>query len=146
MLSRRLNTETQTTMRRVRVAPALLLLLPLPLLAVEPRAVRATSPPVIDGDLSDPIWQTAPEITGFTQHDPEDGKPATQKTVVKVAYDEQAVYIAAKMDDARPVTTVLGRRDTSLESDWFRIYIDAQHDRLTGASFWVNPSNVQVDM
>lgn len=110
------------------------------------RAVRAAAPPVIDGNLNDAVWQSAPEITGFTQHDPDDGKPATQKTAVKVAYDEQAIYIAARMEDTKPVTTLLGRRDNSLESDWFRIYIDAQHDRLTGSSFWVNPSNVQLDM
>jgi hypothetical protein len=110
------------------------------------QAVRATVAPVIDGDLNDAVWQTAPEITAFTQHDPDDGKPATQKTVVKVAYDDQALYIAARMEDARPVTTLLGRRDNSLESDWFRIFIDAQHDRSTGAGFWVNPSNVQIDM
>jgi len=109
------------------------------------RAIRATTAPVIDGDLNDAVWQSAPEITGFTQHDPDDGKPATQKTTVKVAYDDQAIYIAAKMEDSKPVTTLLGRRDNNLESDWFRIYIDAQHDRLTGASFWVNPSNVQFD-
>ena len=109
-------------------------------------AVRAAKPPVIDGDLSDEVWQKAPEITGFTQHDPDDGKPATQKTIVKVAYDDNAIYFAAKLEDANPVTTLLGRRDNSLESDWFRIYIDAQHDRLTGAGFWVNPSNVQIDM
>ncbi len=109
-------------------------------------AVRAVKPPVIDGDLSDEVWQSAPEITGFTQHDPDDGKPATQKTIVKVAYDDNAIYFAAKMEDSAPVTTLLGRRDNNLESDWFRIYIDAQHDRLTGAGFWVNPSNVQIDM
>src|SRR5712692_1075603 len=110
------------------------------------QSVRATTAPVIDGDLNDAVWQSAPEITGFTQHDPDDGKPATQKTTVKVAYNEQAIYIAAVMDDSNPVTTQLGRRDNSLESDWFRVYIDSQHDRLTGASFWVNPSNVQIDM
>src|SRR5213082_759404 len=109
-------------------------------------AMRVTKAPVIDGDLSDEAWQKAEEITGFTQHDPDDGKPATQKTVVKVAYDDNALYLAAKMDDSNPVTTQLGRRDNSLESDWFRIYLDAQHDRLTGSSFWVNPSNVQIDM
>jgi Domain of unknown function (DUF5916)/Carbohydrate family 9 binding domain-like len=109
-------------------------------------AVRAAKPPAIDGDLSDEVWQKAPEITGFTQHDPDDGKPSTQKTVVKVAYDDNALYIAAKLEDTNPVTTLLGRRDNDLESDWFRIYVDAQHDRLSGASFWVNPSNVQIDM
>ena len=117
---------------------------PAPQLTVS--AVRAAKAPAIDGDLSDEVWQKAPEITGFTQHDPDDGKPATQKTIVKVAYDDNALYIAAKLEDTNPVTTLLGRRDNDLESDWFRISVDAQHDRLSGAGFWVNPSNVQIDM
>src|SRR5437016_8368519 len=117
---------------------------PAPALTVS--AVRAAKAPVIDGDLSDEVWQKAPEITGFIQHDPDDGKPATQNTIVKVAYDNNAIYFAAKLEDSNAVTSVLGRRDNSLESDWFRVYIDAQHDRLTGAAFQLYPSNVQVDM
>jgi hypothetical protein len=117
---------------------------PAPRLTVQ--AVRAVHAPAIDGDLNDEVWAQAPEITGFTQHDPDDGKPATQKTIVKVAYDEQALYVAARLEDTKPVTTLLGRRDNELASDWFRIYVDGQHDRLSGASFWVNPSNVQIDM
>src|SRR5213596_3794996 len=120
-------TETQPTMRRVRAALASLLLAA-PVLAadVSPppvyRAVRATAAPIIDGDLSDPAWQNAPEITGFTQHDPDDGKPATQKTVVKVVYDDNAIYFGAMMYDTRPVTTVLVRRDNNPDSsDWFYI-------------------------
>src|SRR4051794_2030263 len=113
--------------------------------AAEWKAARATQPPQLDGDLSDAVWQSAPEIAGFTQHDPDDGKPATEETIVKILYDDNAVYIGALMKDSHAVTTLLGRRDNSLESDWFRIYIDAQHDRLSGAEFWINPSNVQVD-
>jgi hypothetical protein len=109
-------------------------------------ATRVSAPPSIDGDLADPAWQNAQEITGFTQHDPDDGKPATQNTVVKVVYDDEAIYFGARMDDTKPVTTLLGRRDNSLESDWFRISIDSQNDDLNGASFWVNPSNVQLDL
>lgn len=109
-------------------------------------AARAAQPPVVDGDLSDPAWEAAPEITGFTQHDPDDGKPATQATVVKVVFDEFSIYIGARMEDSRPITTLLGRRDSNLESDWFRINIDSQHDGINGSAFWVNPSNVQLDL
>lgn len=125
--------------------PAVLLLFAVPAFAAEYRAVRASEAPVIDGDLSDPVWQSAPAITGFTQHDPDDGKPATQATTVRVVYDNQAIYIGARLDDTHKVTTLLGRRDNNLESDWFRVYIGAQHDKLTGAEFWVNPANVQLD-
>src|SRR5687767_14305136 len=110
------------------------------------RAVRVAQPPSIDGNLDEEAWANAPEITGFTQRDPDEGKPATETTVVKVVYDDAAIYFGARMDDSKPVTTLLGRRDTQLDSDWFRVYLDAQFDRRSGASFWVNPSNVQFDM
>jgi hypothetical protein len=110
------------------------------------RAVRAERAPIIDGDLSDPAWNGVPEITGFTQRDPNEGQPATQQTFVKVIYDDHAIYFGARLEDDGPVTSRLGRRDTNLESDWFRVYLDPHDDHQTGASFWVNPANVQVDM
>src|SRR5688572_7073392 len=112
----------------------------------EYRAVRVAKSPVIDGVLEDEAWSQAPEITGFTQRDPDEGKPATESTVVKVVYDDDAIYFGARMSDSKPVTSLLGRRDTQLDSDWFRVYLDAQFDRRSGASFWVNPANVQFDM
>ena len=111
------------------------------------RAVRATSAPVIDGDLSDPVWQQAPEITGFTQMDPEEGKPAKNDTIVKVAYDDNAIYFGAFMKDDGKPTPLLARRDSDLNNgDYIRISIDSQHDRKNGAGFVVNASNVQMDM
>ena len=112
----------------------------------EYRTVRVAKPPVIDGVLDDEAWSQAPDITGFTQRDPDEGKPATETTVVKVVYDDDAIYFGARLDDSKPVTSLLGRRDSLLESDWFRIYLDPHFDRRSGASFWVNPSNVQFDM
>jgi len=137
---------------RKHAAFALLVIIAAPLFAADAerrtvQAVRAEKSPVIDGDLADAAWQSAPEITGFTQHDPNDGQPATQPTVVKVVYDDDAIYIAAQMQDAEKVTPLLTRRDNDLNnSDYFRVSIDSQHDRQNGASFMVNASNVQVDM
>ena len=111
------------------------------------QAVRASRAPVIDGNLDDEAWKSAPEITGLTQHNPNDGQPATEKTVVRIVYDDDAIYLGAMMYDDHPVTTVLARRDTTnLESDWFEVGIDSQHDGLNGADFGVNPSNVQFDL
>ncbi|MBV8520475.1 MAG: carbohydrate binding family 9 domain-containing protein [Acidobacteria bacterium] len=111
------------------------------------RAVRAEKAPVLDGDLSDPAWQNAPEITGFTQRDPHEGEPATRQTRVKVVYDDDAIYFGAVMEDDAPPTPLLARRDSDLESaDYLTIGIDSQHDRLSGAKFMINPSNVQADM
>lgn len=134
------------------LALPLMVLVAVPLAAQQPerasfRAIRAEKAPVIDGDLGDPAWQNAPEITGFTQHDPNDGQPATQPTIVKVVYDDDAIYFGAWMQDSAKVTPLLTRRDNDLnKSDYFRVSIDSQHDRQNGASFMVNASNVQVDM
>lgn len=109
------------------------------------RAVRATVAPVLDGNLSDAAWQNAPEFDDFTQHDPEDGKPATQKTRVRVVYDDDAIYFGIRCEDTHPPTTQLGRRDNFLTADFLSINIDSQHDRLSGNAFTLYPSNVQMD-
>jgi len=109
------------------------------------QAVRVTTPPVIDGDLSDAAWQTAPEFTDFTQHDPNDGEPSTMRTSVRVLYDDKAIYFGAQMDDPQRPTALLARRDSFLNYDFLSINIDPQHDRLSGAAFTVTPSNMQID-
>ena len=109
------------------------------------RAVRVATPPVIDGDLSDAVWQSAPEFTDFTQHDPNDGQPATLRTSFRVVYDDEAIYFGAIMEDTHAPTAILARRDTFTQSDFLSINIDSQHDRLSGAAFTVSPANVQVD-
>ncbi len=111
------------------------------------QAVRAEKAPVIDGVLDDTVWAKAPEITGFTQMDPEEGKPAKNQTKLKVAYDNDAIYFGALMEDEGKPTPLLARRDSDLNNgDYIRISIDSQHDRLSGAAFVVNASNVQMDM
>ncbi|HEY0159928.1 MAG TPA: DUF5916 domain-containing protein [Thermoanaerobaculia bacterium] len=109
------------------------------------RAVRAAAGPAIDGDLSDPVWQGAPEFTDFTQHDPDDGQPATMRTSVRIVYDDHAIYFGAKMEDPQPPTALLVRRDTFVQSDFLSINIDPQLDRLSGNAFTVTPADVQID-
>lgn len=109
------------------------------------RAVRASAPIQLDGDLSDVAWQSAPEFTDFTQNDPDDMQPATLPTSVRIVYDDEAIYFGAKMTDTHPPTSLLARRDNFSQSDFLAINIDPQLDRLSGNCFIVFPSNVQVD-
>jgi len=108
-------------------------------------AVRVEIAPKIDGDLSDPAWQNAPEFTDFTQHDPDDTKPATLPTSVKIVYDDHAIIFGVKMVDTDWPTGRLARRDSYVQSDFLSINLDPQLDRLSGNAFTINPSNVQVD-
>ncbi|MCH8327411.1 MAG: carbohydrate binding family 9 domain-containing protein, partial [Candidatus Marinimicrobia bacterium] len=93
----------------------------------------------IDGHLDEDIW-SYPAITGFTQRDPLEGEPATQRTEVVVAYDDDAIYIGARLFDTAPDSIIhrLGRRDDNVSADQFTIGIDAWLDHRTGFYFSVS--------
>jgi len=115
-----------------------------------PRAVatRRTGPIVLDAKLDEPAWTATRPITEFTQVDPDEGKPASQRTEVRILYDDEALYIGAKMYDdhgATGVTTRLVRRDATFDSDYLDIEIDGYHDHLSRAIFQVNPSGAKSD-
>jgi hypothetical protein len=108
-------------------------------------AVRATTPVVLDGSLDDAAWKAAPEFTDFTQHDPDDGKPGTLSTTLRIVYDDKAIYFGMKMTDSQRPTEQLLRRDNFGQHDFISINIDSQHDRLSGNAFTLNPAGTQLD-
>jgi hypothetical protein len=108
-------------------------------------AVRVAKGPVIDGDLSDPAWQQAPVFTDFSQHDPDDTKPPTMRTEIRIVYDDSAIYFGAKMSDPQRPTAILLRRDTFGDFDFLSINLDTQHDHLSGNAFTVTPAGEQGD-
>jgi hypothetical protein len=82
-------------------------------------AVRVEHAPVIDGRLDEAIWAVAEPIGGFLQRDPVEGEPASEDTIIRVAYDEDALYIAARLFDREPtaIGRQLSRRDVAVEAD-----------------------------
>ena len=110
-------------------------------------AARAETAPAIDGRLDDPVWAGAAPVSGFLQRDPQEGAPASEETIVRVAYDDHAIYIAGDLRDRDPGAVVrqLSRRDASVEADGFVVYLDAHNDKLTGAQFAVSAAGVQRD-
>lgn len=77
------------------------------------------APPKLDGVLDDEIWKTAPLHEGFRQRDPDEGKPASQRTTFQVAYDDEAIYFAIMCYDTEPdkIVSRLVRRDDYVDSD-----------------------------
>ena len=100
----------------------------------------------LDGKLTEPIWKSSP-INDFTQKDPNEGKPATEETDVWVAYDNEYIYIGAKMHDSKPdsIDASLARRDNYISSDWFAFYVDPYNDKKTGYFFAVNAGGTRLD-
>ena len=113
-------------------------------------AVKLTSPIALDGKLDEEVWRTAPVATDFRQSQPDEGQPATQKTEVRFAYDDEAIYVGARMFDTeggKGVHTRLMRRDamTESDSDILQVVFDAYHDHQSSYFFWVNPSGSKRD-
>ncbi|HUF64761.1 MAG TPA: DUF5916 domain-containing protein [Gemmatimonadaceae bacterium] len=121
---------------------------PTPAPAIE--AVRLTQPVTVDGRLDEEVWRTAPAATEFRQSQPDEGDPATQRTEVRFAYDEGAIYVGARMFDslgARGVQSRVLRRDalTESDSDFLQIIFDSYHDHVSRSFFYVNPSGAKRD-
>ncbi len=110
-------------------------------------AHRVNEKITIDGKLSESIYQTVNPIIEFTQRDPEEGKPATEKTEVWTFYDDNNFYVSARLYDSKPdsITRLLGRRDNFLSSDYFGFAIDTYLDRRNAFFFLVNPAGSIVD-
>lgn len=142
-------------MRFLLIAPLLLAALPAAAQLPQPdahmgrpqaRAVRATAPLQIDGVLDDAAWESAPVVSDFTQVDPSEGEAVSQRTEVRILFDDDALYIGARLHDEGEITTRLGRRDMPLlDADWFGVVIDSYHAHRSGFVFDVNPSGVQRD-
>ncbi|HEX8393097.1 MAG TPA: DUF5916 domain-containing protein [Longimicrobium sp.] len=102
---------------------------------------------VLDGKLDEAVWATPEPATGFRQQQPNEGQPA-QRTEVRFAYDESALYVGARMYDslgAAGVQSQLTRRDQSVESDYIQLVFDTYHDHAGRTVLQVNPSGVKYD-
>jgi hypothetical protein len=104
-------------------------------------AVRIEESVQIDAVLDESVWHTTP-ITQFFQMEPNQGEPVTEKTEVWIAYDDDALYIAAMLHDSHPdsIAARLTRKDEEQMyglSDEFDVYLDPYHDHRTGFFFCV---------
>ena len=100
----------------------------------------------IDGILNENIWGNKP-TSNFIQKEPIEGKKASEKTFVWVAYDGSYLYIAAKLFDSKPnlIDKKLARRDANFNSDLFYVAIDSYNDNRTGFYFSINPGGSVSD-
>ena len=111
-------------------------------------AVRTKTPPKIDGVLDDDAWKGAVPITSFTQRELQEGSPSTERTEVRIVYDDQAMYVGVWCFDREPDGIVANetKRDFPIYiEDNFRIIFDTYHDKRNGFLFGVNPNGARSD-
>ena len=109
-------------------------------------AIRLDKPIVLDGKLNEGIWEENPGISNFIQRDPVEGAEPTQKTSVHIAFDNQAIYIGARMyDNPDSIISRLSRRDVDVDTDALLVYLDPYNDKRSGYYFALSAAGTQYD-
>jgi hypothetical protein len=116
--------------------------------------------PRIDGRVDEAFWDRVPAVSGFRQQNPVEADPATERTEVRIAYDDEGLYVAVLAFDAQPgrVVSRLMQRDRILEADpfgqvglrdagddVFAILLDPFHDHRNGVIFATNPNGAEFE-
>ncbi|CAA9358280.1 MAG: hypothetical protein AVDCRST_MAG89-3575 [uncultured Gemmatimonadetes bacterium] len=112
------------------------------------QAVRiAGRAPAVDGKLDDEAWSAAPALTGLVQKLPAEGAPASEATEVRFAYDDDALYIGARMFSRDPaaIQAPVSRRDNGEQAERLLVSLDTYLDRRTAYTFGVTASGVRLD-
>jgi hypothetical protein len=106
------------------------------------RAHRVTTPIRLDGKLDEPIYASTATITNFVQQEPDEFKPATEKTESWIFFDDDNIYVSARCYESHPERRVANemRRDTAQlrQNDTFLVMFDTYHDRRNGYLFYAN--------
>ena len=112
------------------------------------RAFSTVEAPAIDGRLDEDVWAAAEPLTDFIQAEPFEGQPATERTEVRILFDDDAVYIGARLYDSDPsgIIATDARRDSGLDdTDSFRVIFDTYHDLQNGFVFGTTPAGLEYD-
>jgi len=112
------------------------------------RAIRVDTPPIIDGKLDEAVWQLAQPITDFHQIRPGDQTTPTELTEVYVLYDNDALYIGARMADSEPelISAPVIRHGQGMGSDdRLVIILDPFNTQRTGYRFETNLNAARHD-
>jgi hypothetical protein len=121
-------------------------------LAAELKAVRVKKGPKIDGSLLDPVWQSAVAFTAFRMAEPQPNQDPTEKTDLKILFDDSNLYIGILCYDSEPGRIAAnsmahdsggGRRGwgepQAPSDDIIRVLLDPFQDKRTAYIFFVNP-------
>ena len=113
-------------------------------------AVRVTTPMRIDGVLDEPIYTTTAPISDFIQQEPREGEPATEKTEMWVAFDENNIYVSFRCWESEPARVVANdmRRDGPnlwQGNDLVAFSVDTFHDGRNSFNFITNALGARED-
>ena len=112
------------------------------------RASRVSEPIKVDGRLDEPAWLRAEAADNFRMEEPHEGEPASEKTKVRVLFDDKNLYVGIRAFDSEPArinSRELVRDASFSNDDKVEILLDTYHDRRNAFRFAVNPLGTQQD-
>ena len=112
------------------------------------QAYRLDQPPKFDGFVDEAIWESVPPATDFVQQNPKEGEPSTERTEVRVAFDQRNLYFAIICFDSEPDNIVVtqNRRDGQLDdTDSVQILLDTYKDGQNAFIFGTSPTGIEFD-
>ncbi|MBI3399901.1 MAG: carbohydrate binding family 9 domain-containing protein [Acidobacteria bacterium] len=112
-------------------------------------ATRVDQMPKIDGVLDEDVWRQAKVVDAFTQQEPREGAPATERTEVRVLYDGRTLIVGVHAFDRHPSAIVATemRRDSDrlLDEDNFQLILDTFNDSRNGYMFVTTPLGAKLE-
>ncbi len=122
------------------------LLLPQADSVFELHAVKAPSPPLIDGSVEQGEWKDAAVAENFIQYEPRRGNPSEGRTQALVMYDAGNLYVAFRVWDPQTPAAQLTRRDADLlNDDAVVLVLDSHNDHRSAYYFMTNALGTQTD-
>lgn len=127
-----------------------MILFGLPLTAARPQdplpLTRIHDPITLDGTLDEPVWQTVP-ILPMVMYQPTFGGNITERTDVRIAYDDEYLYIAGRFYDSDPsgIRANTFYRDRYSGDDVFAVIVDTYNDYENALWFATNPLGARTD-
>jgi len=115
--------------------------------AAEPlRLSRLTGPIELDGRPTEPAWDKVP-LLPLVMYTPTFRAPLTEKSEIKVAYDDRYIYLGARLFDSEPrkIRANTLYRDRYSGDDIVALVLDTYNDRQTASWFTVNPAGTRID-
>jgi len=111
-------------------------------------AIKTSTPPVIDGILDDSVWNIAKPVSDFLQQEPIAGKQPSQKTEVRILYDDDNIYVSFMNYDTEPgkiVARALKLDGAMGADDNVSLLFDTFNDKRSGYWFGTNPLGMRDD-
>ncbi len=112
------------------------------------RATRVDTAPEFDGFVNEAFWDAIAPATDFIQQNPDEGQPSTERTEVRIGFDDQNLYFGIICFDREPENIVVtqNRRDGALDdTDSIQLLIDAYNDGQNAFIFGTSPAGVEFD-